>query len=147
MKCLKNESRPQYNIVDSVDRQAYLESRNKVINKSWVTDLWMRVIQKSIDDIILFRKARICGKKLSEEDKFNEFTAKEFIFNDDYKIPLDDYLIDITCNKCHKEYRTYISDVAGSNILCPHCNKTSSWNHVNYIIVEDQGLFDISQDQ
>lgn len=46
--------------------------------------LWTKVIEKAIEDFVLY--SCMDEDKLSEEQKFNLWSAKEFIFNDKYTI-------------------------------------------------------------
>jgi len=136
--------RPSYTAVDNADREAHIESRTDVLNKSFVTDLWMKVITRAIDDVALYQIMRHKGKILKEEDLENEASAKGFLFDDSHKIPMGDYLIDIHCPKCNKEWVQAMSIVVGQDSICPHCNHRTNRKYVDYTITEDQVIKDIS---
>lgn len=137
-------SRPSYEIVDEQDRQAELESRNNIISKSFVTDLWMRVITKAIEDLALYKTMRIKGKILDEEDIENEESAKGFLFDDDYIIAMDDYLVDAVCPKCFDTWTDMLSSIVGENSFCPLCNTLINRKYVEYTIKEEQQLKEIT---
>jgi hypothetical protein len=68
------------------DRDRYLSSRDNILERSWETELWMRVIQKAIDDLALYRRMHADGEELSEEDVLYADTAYSFLFNPEYTI-------------------------------------------------------------
>ena len=68
------------------DRSNYLTSKHDILRRSWVTELWMRVIQKAIDDLALFTRAHEDGEELSEEDMYYADTAYNFLFDPEYMI-------------------------------------------------------------
>lgn len=68
------------------DRDRYLSSRDNILERSWETELWMRVIQKAIDDLALYRRMHADGEELSEEDVLYADTAYNFLFNPEYTI-------------------------------------------------------------
>ena len=76
------------------DRNTYIGSRDFVLNRSWVTELWMKVIQKAIDDLATFTRTYEDGEKLSDEEKMYADTAYGFLFDPEYAIDLGGY--DIT---------------------------------------------------
>lgn len=136
--------RPSYTAVDNADREAHIESRTNVLSKSFVTDLWMKVITRAIDDAALYKVMRIKGKVLKEEDLENEASAIGFLFDDDYKIPMGDYLVDIFCPGCNLTWTEEMSVIVGQNSICPYCNHKTNRKYVDYVITEDQVIKDIS---
>lgn len=70
------------------DRDAYIGSRDYILERSWVTELWMRVIQKAIDDLALFIRMEEDGEKISEEEWAYGETAHGFLFDPHYVIDL-----------------------------------------------------------
>lgn len=70
------------------DRDRYLSSRDNILERSWETELWMRVILKAIDDLALYRRMHADGENLSEEDIFHADTAYNFLFNPEYTITI-----------------------------------------------------------
>lgn len=46
--------------------------------------LWIKVIEKAVEDYILLSVMN--PKKMTEEQKFNLWTATEFLFNDEYTV-------------------------------------------------------------
>lgn len=145
MKSLPN--RPSYNEVDTLDRQIQLSCRNDVLSKSFVTDIWMRVITRAIDDVALYKIMRAQGKELSEEEAEFESSANAFLFDEEYRIPFDDYKADIKCPKCTHIWEAPMSLAAGSDSTCPQCNHTTNWKTTEYIITDDQIIKDISLEE
>ena len=137
---------PRYNYeqADIEDRDAHLTSRSQVINKSGEADLWIEVIQKSINDIALFKTLRQEGKKLTEEEEEYEESAWRFIFDDEYRIPMDDYLITITCARCEKKWNNYVSKASGSHVVCPVCRHRTSWKFATYEMEPEQVIREMS---
>jgi hypothetical protein len=72
------------------EENPYIGCRNNILDRSWVTELWMRVIQKAIDDLAVAIRMHEDGEPLSEEDKFNADTAYNFLFIDGYTISIGD---------------------------------------------------------
>lgn len=70
----------------STNRDLYIENRESTLGKSWVTDLWMKVIKKAIDDLVLYTRIIKDGGTLSEEEKMNADTAYGFLFDPEYTI-------------------------------------------------------------
>lgn len=136
--------RPSYEIEDQADREAQLGSRTDILSKSFVTDLWMKVITRAIDDIALYTVMRVRNRPLNDEDLENEASAKGFLFDDDYKIPMDDYLVDVSCLKCKGVSSDSMSTVISQDSICPHCSHKTNRKYVDYSITEDQIIKDIS---
>jgi predicted RNA-binding Zn-ribbon protein involved in translation (DUF1610 family) len=136
--------RPSYDTVDEADREAQLSSRTNVLSKSFVTDLWMKVITRAIDDIALYTVMRIRDKPLKEEDLENEESARGFLFDDGYRIPMGDYLVDILCPKCEEIWTKSMSTVVSQHSVCPHCGHKTNKKYIDYSITENQVLKDIS---
>lgn len=137
-------TRPSYRKVDRDDREAQLASRSDVLTKSFATDLWMRVIQRAIDDLALFRFMRAKGKTLKEDELKDEASAKGFLFDDDYTIPMDDYLVDVDCPKCNRSWTDKLSSVIGQNSTCPNCEYVVNKKYISYRITELQTIKEIS---
>jgi len=144
--CTKSSStsRPSYHQVDEADREAQLSSRNDVLKKSFAADLWTKVIIRAIDDIALYQWMREMGRTLKEEELAYEESAKSFLFDDEYSIPMDDYLVNITCVKCNTGWPESMSKAAGNDSVCPSCGKKTSWKYTNYEMIDGQVLKNIS---
>jgi hypothetical protein len=136
------KNRPSYTSVDARDREAHLDSRNNILSKSFVTDLWMKVITRAIDDVALYKVMRHKGRKLKEEELLNEESAWEFLFNDDYRIPMGDYLVDVVCPVCNTISKEYISDIVGQYFGCPKCKEVTK--NPEFTITEEQKMKEIS---
>lgn len=136
--------RPSYDIVDEKDRIAHIASYGDVLNKSFVTDLWMQVINRAINDIAQSRIMRALGIPLKEEDIDNEESAVSFLFNDNHRIPLDDYIVDVICQKCDHIWQNMMSVVSSTDMECPKCRSRSSWKYTIYRITEEQTIREIS---
>lgn len=139
--------RPSYNKVDAADREAQLTSRTDILSKSFATDLWMRVISRAIDDVALFMFMRASGTELKEEDIEYEESANGFLFDDTHRIPMDDYLVDIDCQKCQQTWSEPMSQAAGSDSICPHCGNKTSWKYTTYRMTEQQVIRDMSLEE
>jgi hypothetical protein len=114
--------RPKYDEVDEEDRNAHLGSRTDVLSKSFVTDLWMKVISRAIEDLVSIALMKQQGVPLKDEDKESEETANGFLFDDDYRIPMDDYTVEVTCLSCQTKYKTPMSVFSSEEALCVSCN-------------------------
>jgi len=72
------------------NHDAYIGCRDDILSRSWVTELWMRVIHKAIDDLAIAIRMYEDEEPLSEEDKYNADTAYNFLFVDGYTINIGD---------------------------------------------------------
>jgi hypothetical protein len=136
--------RPQYDQVDEEDRQAHLGSRSDVLSKSFVTDLWMKVISRAVDDLVSIELLKKQNVILKEEDKEIEETATSFLFDDNHRIALDDYLVDIVCVSCQWHSTSPMSEFSGHESICPNCNDLIDPRVCDYEITEQQVYRDIS---
>jgi DNA-directed RNA polymerase subunit RPC12/RpoP len=130
-------SRPSYRIVDNVERNAFISSRNDVLNKSFAADLWMKVINRAIDDLVIYTIYELEGKELKEEEKEYKESAYGFLFDENYTIALDDYEAIVRCQKCGQETPRRMSIVTSEDFVCPKCRnkitaKTAAGNVVNF---------------
>lgn len=122
----------------------FLSSRNPVLNKSWVSDLWCRVIQRALDDIILFERMHQNDESLTEENMEDEQTAHALLFDETHRIPMDDYLVKISCPQCKKNWQDQISKIAGCDLVCPACSHEIIWKYLSYETVPGQDIKDIA---
>lgn len=137
-------SRQRYDEVDKEDRLAQLVSRTDTISKSFVTDLWMKVLHRAIDDVVLYTVMRENGVELKEEDLEFEASAHGFLFDDEYRIPMDDYEVLINCHQCNNySYTDKMSILAANDSVCPECQCRQDEKAANYTIV-NQFIKDIS---
>lgn len=90
-------------ITNADERQAYIGSRHQVLDRSWVTSLWMQVITKAKEDLALFIRMYEDGEDLSDEDKFYADTAYNFLFVEEYTISLGD--IEVTLEELLRNWR------------------------------------------
>jgi len=137
-------TRPSYRNADREEREAQLSSRTDVLTKSFATELWMRVIQRAIDDVALFRIMRVKGKELKEEELEDERSAKSFLFDEDYAIVMDDYLVDVDCPKCKGKWTERLSSVVGQNSKCPLCENVINKKYISYTITPLQTIKEIT---
>jgi Zn finger protein HypA/HybF involved in hydrogenase expression len=144
MKFSRKQIRPSYDKVDKEDRHAQLSSRTDILSKSFTTDLWMKVITRAIDDVALYRFMRIEGKELKEEELEFEHSASSFLFDKDYLIPIDDYEVDVECQKCDDIWISTMSDIAGTDVICPLCGHKTGWKFTQYTVTENQQVKEIS---
>jgi hypothetical protein len=70
------------------ERDLYIDNRESTLGKSWVTDLWVKVIKKAIDDLVLYTRISKNGGKLSEEELLYANTAYGFLFDPEYTIQI-----------------------------------------------------------
>jgi len=144
MKSLLKPTRPSYEQVDAEDRYAQLSSRTDILSKSFTTDLWMKVITRAIDDVALYQFMREEGKQLKEEEIEFEESAKAFLFDENHHIPIDDYQVNINCPKCESSWKSSMSEVAGTDSICPTCKYKTSWKYTIYDITDNQIIKEIS---
>jgi hypothetical protein len=135
----ETNSRPSYDYVDELERQAQLNSRSEdLLPKSFVTDLWMKVIMRAIDDLIYIGILERLGKELQGEDLVIKETAEGFIFDDGYEIFFEDYLIECKCQKCEYTWQKPMSEAAGFDVTCQRCDYKSSWKTAVYRIPDQK---------
>jgi len=132
-----------YDEVDAEYRQAQLESRTEIISKTFVTDLWMKVLHRAIDDIVLYTIMRENGDRFKKEDLEFEASAHGFLFDDDYRIPMGDYRIFIVCG-CGYTYVDMMSVLSNGISQCPKCSYCQEEKDTEYRIVEPQKIKDVS---
>lgn len=138
-----------YDEPDSNDRDALLTSRNSTIDKLDDTTLWLKVIEKAIEDIVYFKVARTRGRKLNQEQLEQEASAHSFLFNDEHIIPFDDYLVTVTCPGCNNTFDIQMSLLASGMEMCRTCSCGCSTETSEFVIKELfkqttlKGLFEI----
>jgi len=134
---------------EQTDREAFISSRNNVLGKSFATDLWMKVIHRAIDDIVMYKSMRETDKSLSEEDEEFEDSAYHFLFNDNYRILVDDYLVDIECPKCRcLTAKTKMSQLSKDKAKCASCGlsirlSTASYTISDKTVIRDMNLAEL----
>jgi hypothetical protein len=133
-----------YSKADKEDRYAQLSSRNNVIGKSFVTDLWTKVLHRAIDDIVMYTIMRENNTELKQEDLELEESAHSLLFNDDHRIRMDDYKIIITCCSCKKNHMKYMSQFSQYVCSCPHCDYVLSNKETKYKYLEGQIIKEMS---
>lgn len=136
--------RPSYKTVDRFEKEAYIASRNDVLVKSFVTDLWLKVISRAIDDLVIYQLYRAEGKELKEEEKEYESSAYNFLFNDEYTIPLDDYNVLVSCCRCEHQTLKLISLVVSEDFVCPECKAKVSSKTALMNVLEKQCRVEIT---
>lgn len=121
---------------DAKARQDYLNSRTDVVKKCYATDLWIKVISKAIDDIIYYRviKEKENKRPLKEEEQIDFDNAIAFLFDDDYKIPFDDYFVAAQCSICDEKTEVYMSYLASGIEMCRNCSARYSVDDTKYTI-------------
>jgi hypothetical protein len=136
--------RPQYDQVDEEDRQAHIGSRSDILSKSFVTDLWMKVIGRAVDDLVSISLMRQQGLPLKDEDKESEETAMSFLFDDNHRIAIDDYLVSVTCVSCQTIFSSPMSTFSCCESKCIRCDYLADPKICDYEITENQVYKDIS---
>jgi hypothetical protein len=137
--------RVRYKEADIIDQLALLSSRGSTFAKDGVSNMWIRVILRAVDDLILCEyKYRKNGSLTDEEMEF-ETTANGFLFDYQWRIPLDDYLVNVICQKCKRgKSAKPMSKVAGNSSVCECCGHKTSWKYVVYETIPGQDIKDIS---
>ena len=133
-----------YKKADQADREAQLTSRNNVIGKSFVTDLWTKVLHRAIDDIVIYRIMKESSVELKPEDIELEESAYSLLFNNDHRICMDDYRVIVTCNFCNKTHTRYMSGFVRELLDCPFCKKTLNNKETEYYMLENQKVKNMS---
>jgi predicted RNA-binding Zn-ribbon protein involved in translation (DUF1610 family) len=133
-----------------------LEERYKIISaqqditkeyKKWATDLWMKVIQRAIDDILLIRIMESNGEEITEEMKEWKESAESFLFDEDYYIPFDDYEVTIECPKCGSQWKKQMSTVVAEKSRCSKCKYKISTKYIDYRIISKDIKTEISLEE
>lgn len=136
--------RLQYDQVDEEDREAHISSRSDILSKSFVTDLWMKVISRAVDDLVSIALIKKQDTELKDEDKELENSATSFLFNDDHRIALDDYLVDVICVSCQCVSNFPMSEFSGGDAICSGCQTEIDPKLCDCNITEGQTYKDIS---
>lgn len=136
--------RPEYRKADQQERDAHLSSRNQILNKTYATAVWMKVIHRAVDDIVLYEVMQEYGERLKEDEIIDLESAKSFLFNDEHKIPFDDYEVIIICHICNKEKKSTMSEFSGEDLICLHCNAICSPSTSEYFTTPGVFIKDIS---
>ena len=128
------------------ERSVTIESRQELSEsyKKWTTDLWMKVIQRAIEDAALAKSARDNDEEISEEMNKWEDSALSFLFNNDHKIPFDDYLVEIICPKCGNAWTNAMSVVSAEPSICSGCKYKISTKYIEYRITNEEVVSEIS---
>lgn len=138
--------REDYEEETSEEKQAYLSSRQPIINdfKKWPTELWMKVIQKAIEDAAFAQSLRNNGEQISEEIKEWEESALSFLFDDNHRIPFDDYMVEISCPRCGFTWTNYMSTASAETSICTECKYKINSKYIEYRIKSEQAIKEIS---
>jgi hypothetical protein len=131
------------------EREAVFSARQSISNdfKKWPTDLWMKVIQRAIEDAAFAKSLRDSGEELTDEVLDWEDSAIEFLFNDNHKIPFDDYVVEISCPRCGFEWSNQMSVVAAETSICSKCKYKINTKYIEYRIKKEQILKEISLEE
>lgn len=140
------DKRECYSLEESEERSATIESRQELSEsyKKWTTDLWMKVIQRAIEDAALAKSARDCDEEVLGEMAEWEDSALNFLFNNDHKIPFDDYKVQIICPKCKHSWTDAMSIVSAEPSICTECRYKISTKYIEYRITNEEVKSEIS---
>lgn len=147
---MKNiDKRECYDDEELEERNATIESRQALFNsyKKWPTDLWLKVIQRAMDDAALAKAARDNDKVISSEMAEDEDSALSFLFNKDHKIPFDDYEVEIICPKCNIRWNAKMSTVSAVPSICTACKYKISTKYIEYRIANKKVKIEISLEE
>jgi hypothetical protein len=137
-------TRPEYEAEDHQEREAYIRSRTQVLNKTYATAIWMKVIHRAVDDIVLYETMLENKPSIKEEDMEDLESAKSFLFNDEHLIPFDDYIVIIICQECGTEAKLLMSEFAAEDYICKQCNTLCNPVLTEYYISSEQAIREIS---
>lgn len=115
-------NRIDYTNADLEDYLDYISTRNNILYKLNATELWIKVIQKAVDDLVYFDRLRKKGKILTKEQLEYEQSANDFLFDPNYTFPFDDYIVNITCSVCKKEFTIPMSLFSSNVEMCRDCS-------------------------
>jgi DNA-directed RNA polymerase subunit RPC12/RpoP len=77
-------------------------------------------------------------KILAKEREMDEieYSALNFLFNDEHRIPWDDFIVEIKCpkEKCKNTWKRMMSEAAATESICPHCGYRISTKYIDYRI-------------
>ena len=143
------DKRECYDEEESEEHYVTIESRQALSNtyKKWPTDLWMKVIQRAIEDAALAKSARDNDEVLSSEMAEDEDSALSFLFNNDHKVPFDDYEVEIICPKCSQRWNATMSIVSAEPSICSGCKYKISTKYIEYRITEKKVTAEISLEE
>jgi hypothetical protein len=122
------------------EKDIYFGSRNAEQNtyNKWPTDLWMKVIQRAVDDLVFASVLRKLNITPWQEVIEMESSAMGFLFDEEYMIAFDDYQIKIKCPKCQNLYIKEMSEATSEFVVCECCNlKMNPKNISNHIIAKN----------
>ncbi len=140
---IKHLKRIEYSKQDKIDKEIHLHDRNDLTTKSNITDLWIKVLHKAVEDIVLFRLMKEEEKELTEEEKGYEKSAYGLLFDPKYKIPFDDYYVKVIC-KCGATKQQLISLVVAENYKCFNCSHKTSPKTTSFKFVQEQSLKELT---
>jgi len=131
------------------EREASFSARQSISNefKKWPTDLWMKVIQRAIEDAAFAKSLRDSGKELSQEIIEWEESSLSFLFDPNHRIPFDDYLVEIACPKCEATWTNPMSVVSAEISICEKCKYKISTKYIEYRIIDEQVTREISLEE
>lgn len=140
------DKRKCYSEEEEEERYATIESRQELSEsyKKWTTDLWMKVIQRAIEDAALAKSVRDNDEELSPEMAEWEDSALGFLFNNDHKIPFDDYRVQIICPRCGNSWTDAMSIVSAEPSVCSGCKYRISTKYIEYRITNEETTAEIS---
>ena len=118
------------------------------INLEQFGNLWIKVINKAIDDLALFIRNFEDEKLLSEDDWKIAQSAYCFLFIDNYSVPIDDYNVDVYCSFCEEIWVSKMSyltqqldlETEQAEIQCLNCKNYTSFNDLSYEMSRNQKI-------
>jgi hypothetical protein len=139
--------RPNYSQTDKLEREAQIGDRNNTADKLNVTELWMKVLHKAVDDIATYSLKQE-REELTKEEEFDLANAYGILFDPDWRIHIDDYFVNVHCPKCETLWPMKMSIVASEDVTCPKCKrktkpKTTLFTKADQYVTREISLEDL----
>ena len=97
----------------------------------------MKVIHRAIDDIVIYRVSKDANKPIKEEELDAVNDAYGFLFHDEYKIPFDNYSVNVECSKCNLIRVVKMSSFTDGSAKCL-CGEVYNINLCSYTVNKSQ---------
>lgn len=102
-------------------------------------NLWGKVIKLAITDIIYHELTEeTTPHKLKPIDKENYISAVNFLYDDEYYFPFDDYYVVFQCEKCNMINSILLSELVKTKDYCKNCLAHIDSENTNYEIDQIQ---------
>jgi len=140
-------ARPNYDEVDGRDKSVQIGDRNNTPEQLDVTELWMKVLHKAVDDIVTFTIKIEDGEELTKEEEYEIETANGILFDPDWRVPIDDYYVEVICSRCGHAWAMKMSVVASEEAICAKCKRKTKPKTTSYIVSDKHVVREISLEE